>query len=425
MDSRTNKRFSMPEVKKPHILLFNRSFWPDIEATGQFLTELCVGLSPQARFTVIAGRSYYAKECDFRFCTLCRRERYEDIEILRVRHTRFWKKRLLGRLINWLTYCISAFIAALRTDPDLIIVSTDPPFLGAVAAAISRMKRVPLVYNCRDLYPDVAWGLGRLKERDLLSRVYDYLNKKAMRNSSVIVCLGESMQERIIKKGIPIGRLRVIPDWADTSIIKPIVLGANPLTASLGIREDKFIVMHSGNLGFSQNFPVILEAASRVKEKDRMSLVFVGDGVAKNWMQQEVRRRGMENVLFLPYQPKENLCASLNLADLHIVSLKKGMAGSVVPSKIYAILAAGKAFLAITEKDCEAARLARLDGCGLWADCDDVDGISRAIDWAIRHPEQLQAMGEKGRLIAQDRFDKNIVIREWRKLLQDLGGWFY
>lgn len=405
---------------KPRILLLNRSFWPDIEATGQFLTELSDGLADEYRITVIAGRSYYIKEKDFGHFSLYRREKFGAIEILRVRHARFWKKSLLGRFLNWITYCISVFISAGRLECDVIIVGTDPPFLPFVAMIMGRIKMVPVVYNCRDLYPDVAWGLEKLKKDDLLGRIYDWMNIRVMRSSTMVVCLGESMRSKIINKGIDVKRVRVICDWVDTGSIRPIPKQGDSIRNSFGIKEDRFVIMHSGNMGFSQNLGLVLEALRRVKYQDSFYMLFVGEGAVKEELQRKVRSLGIKNVLFFPYQAKEKLNYSLNLADLHIVSLKKGMSGAVVPSKIFGILAAGKAYLAISEEDCEAARLAREEGCGLWADAEDVENIARTIERAIDSPGKLKEMGAIGRRLALERFDKDIVIGEWKKILHEM-----
>ena len=121
-----------------HILVFNRSFWPDIEATGQLLTELCEELAKKYKITAIVGRSHYMKEDFFAPGRFYSREMYKGIEILRVRHTRFWKGRFLGRFTNWLTYSILAFIVALRVKPHFIINCTDPPFLGIMPSHCGR-----------------------------------------------------------------------------------------------------------------------------------------------------------------------------------------------------------------------------------------------------------------------------------------------
>ncbi len=404
-----------------HVLLINRSFWPDMEATGQFLTELCERLAEDYKITVIAGRSYYAQEKDFLPFRLYKKEIFNGIDILRVRHTRFWKISLIARITNWLTYSILTFMAALNMKPAVIIVCTDPPFSGIMAMILGSLKSVPYIYNCRDLFPDVAWSLGRLKKGNLLSQVYDCLNKKAFRSAYFVVCLGSSMKNRLIAKGIPGERIEVIPDWIDSSQVKPVPKADNYFLKKL-LPVNEFVVMYSGNIGLSQNLEIILQAATLIKDRHSFYLVFLGEGAAKDGIKQKARLLGIKNALFLSYQPKETLAFSLGAADLHIVSLKKGMAGAVVPSKVYGILAAGRPYLAITDEESEAASIAKEYGCGLWVAADDVEKIADSLEWALNHPAELEAMGRRGRGVAETKFDKKIVINEWLEIFKGIMG---
>lgn len=408
---------SVPIYKK-HILVLNRSFWPDTEATGQLLTELCEQLAKVYKVTVIAGHSYYIKGL-FKPFRLYSREIFNGIEILRVRNTRFWKASLIGRIINWCTYSMLVFVAALNIKPKIIIACTDPPFLGIIAMLLGRLKSIPFIYNCRDLFPDVGWELGKLTKSSFLSQSYDYFNKNAFKKALLVICLGQSMKNRIFSKGIPQERIRVIPDWVDTSTIKPVSKKDNPFLEKLGLKN-KFIIMYSGNIGLTQNLSLILEAVTLIKDTHSYYLLFLGEGAAKASLKEQARSWGIENVLFLPYQPKDMLSFSLSMADLHIVSLKKGMAGVIVPSKIYGIMAVGRPYLAITDAESEAVCIAQEYGCGLWVSPDDIGKIAGSLEWALNHPVELEEMGRVARHIAQTQFDKNIVINEWLKILGTL-----
>jgi len=398
------------------ILFINRSFWPDVEATGQFLADLCEELAKNYSVTVIAGRSYYMQERNFGLFRLSRKEELGRISIIRVRHTIFWKASLIGRIINWFSFCLCAFISAMRTKADIIICCSDPPFLGIMSMVISRLKRIPYIYNCRDLYPDVAWGLGKLDKKSPLSRLYDHLNKRALDSASMVVCLGSSMSSRIAEKGVAKNRLTIITDCVDTQKIKPVARTDNPLSDFYGVKN-KFVIMHSGNIGLVGDFDSLLLALNVIDKKRTFCVLFVGEGIAKERLKRRAKALNLENVLFFSYQPKEILPFSLGLPDLHIISLRKGMSGAVVPSKIYAILAAGRPYLALTPQDCEAAVIAREFGAGLWADPEDRVGIARLIEWAIANPAELEQIGRRGRIIAETKFDKNIIIKEWIDLL--------
>jgi glycosyltransferase involved in cell wall biosynthesis len=300
--------------------------------------------------------------------------------------------------------------------PKIIIACTDPPFLGIIAMALSKIKSMPYIYNCRDLYPDVAYGLGKLKQGNLAARLFEYLNRLSLRLADVVVCLGESMKTRIVAKRVAEERVKVISDWVDVVKIKPVAKNENPLRAKYGL-QDKFVIMHSGNLGLSQEFDSILQAVAAL-ESYSLSLVFVGDGAAKESLKDKVNTLGLKNTFFLPYFSGVELSLSLGLADLQLVLLKEGMAGAIVPSKVYAIMAAARPYLAITDKASEPAIIAERFACGLWVKPGDVTGAVERIRWSINHPDELQEMGKRARAAAQAVFNKEILVKEWFRLLE-------
>jgi len=402
---------------KKHFLFLNRSFWPDIEATGQFLTELCEELSKSYQITVIAGSSYYIKKQDKSRGILYRKEKFHNISILRVRHTGFWKGRLSGRFLNWITFGLAAFlVGSTQEKVDLVVSCTDPPVMGLIGMIISRIKGAKFIYNCQDLYPDVAWGLGVLKKDSLLGRGFDYLNKKALSAADLVIPLGKSMRRRLESKGVSSERIRVIPHWADISNIRLVNRDENPLRKQLGI-EDKFILMHSGNIGLSQEFNFLLKTLRLLRDNQNLVTVFIGDGASKDNLVKQVKLMEIKNILFLPYQAKEFLSFSLGMADLHLITLKRNLSGAIVPSKMYGIMAAGRPYLALTDTDSEAAYLAQEESCGVSIDLEDVEAIKESIIWAMNHPRDLEEMGMKGREVAEKRFAKEKIVNAWSQAL--------
>ncbi len=404
--------------EKKSIVFFNRSFWPDVEATGQFLTELAEEISAANKVSFVCGLSYYSKNENFGKFSFIKNEKYKNVDVLRVKNTKFWKGRLAGRLTNWITYSLLAlYVGLFKINPKVIVVNTDPPFLGFIGYLLKKYHGVPLIYNCRDLYPDVAIELGEIKE-GLLTGAFDFINKLSFNSSDVIVPLGISMQNKILKKQVNEEKFVLIPDWADTKFLKPINKTRNPLLKEL-VPEKKFIIMYSGNIGYSQDFSSVIEAFSKIKNKNAV-LLFVGEGGAKESLMAMVKEYGLNNVMFLPYQPFDLLDQSLNIADLHLIPLKEGVSGSIVPCKVYGILSVGKPYLAIADKGSEPVTIAQNYSCGLWAGPGDVDTIKEKLEWAINNKKQLSIMGKKGREIAVQQYDKYVVIDKWSELLDKI-----
>jgi glycosyltransferase involved in cell wall biosynthesis len=412
----TSERESSVDSNVPagrtRVLFLNRSFWPDREATGQFLTELCDDLSTDHEVTIVAGPSYHTNDRSSRGFRLWSRERRGKVTIIRTWGTRFSKSNLAGRLVNLGTYYLLAAIVAYRLPrPDVIVAETDPPLLGALAAMLKRRWECRLVYNVRDLYPDIAEVTGGVRSPfllDLLRRGNDYAYERA----DLIVTLGHDMARRIVDKGVPPDKVVVVPDWVDCGRIRP--LDGNPFRHSFG---DKFVVMYSGNIGLSQQLEAVLEAADRLRDDDRILFAMIGEGARKSWLQERAQAMGLKNVTFLPYQPLENLGESLSAADLHLIPLAPGAAGCLVPSKIYGILAAGRPFIAMMEENAEIAQIARDAKVGFVVRPGNVEALIDAIREAIDSPEHLKQMGARARRLAEVRFDRVKVTSMFGSML--------
>ena len=400
-------------VSQTRVLFLNRSFWPDREATGQFLTELCDDLSRDHEVTIVAGPSRERGSAGFR---LWSHEQRGKVSIVRTWGTGFSKSNLLGRLVNLGTYYLLAAVVALRLPrPDVIVAETDPPLLGALAAVLKRRWGCRLIYNVRDLYPDIAEATGGVRNPlllGLLRRANDYAYKR----SDLIVTLGHDMAERIVNKGVPADKVVVVPDWVDCGRIRPIE--SNPLRRSFG---EKFVVMYSGNIGLSQQLEAVLEAADRLRDDERILFAMIGEGARKKWLEERARAMGLPNVIFMPYQPLENLAESLSAADLHLIPLVPGAAGCLVPSKIYGILAAGRPFIAMMEDSAEVAQIAREDAVGFVVRPGDVDGLIGAIREAVDVPERLKQMGMRARRLAELRFDRIKVTGRFGAVLASVA----
>ncbi|MGH7905859.1 MAG: glycosyltransferase, partial [Candidatus Binataceae bacterium] len=182
------------EAPPTHLLFLNRSFWPDLEATGQFLTELCEDLSAEHEITFIAGPSYHVAAKRRGVLT---RDAIGRVAIIRTWGTRLPKRRLALRMLNLGSYFVLAAIAALWVKrPDIIIAETDPPLLGALGAILKRRWKCRLIYNVRDLYPDIAYANGGVKNRWLLA-LLSAANQLAYKRSDRVVVLGEDMRQRV------------------------------------------------------------------------------------------------------------------------------------------------------------------------------------------------------------------------------------
>ena len=404
-----------------HVLFFNRSFHPDTAATGQLLTDLCDDLVNVhgCRVTVISGLPLLpASGNGPSTANWPARETYRGIQIHRVRGTRFAKRRFAGRAANYVTYFASACWRGLRVDrPDVVVALTDPPIIGLAGWLSSRRFHAPLVMAYQDLFPEVAMLLTDFRS-DTVNAALQRVNQFLCRRAARIVALGETMRERLIEnKGAPRERTAVIPSGADTSAIQP---GSrrNAFAAEHGLL-DEFVVMHSGNMGLSQSLETVVDAAALVQHLPDVRIVFQGDGVKKADLQARVAALGLSNVVFLPFQARERLGESFAAADAFIVSLQDGLAGYIVPSKLYGILAAGRPYVAAVEPTCEVAAITRQHDCGIVCAPRDARAMAGVIETLYRDRPMTERLGANARL-AGLTFDRRLQASRYMDLFTTL-----
>ena len=405
------------------ICFFNRSYWPDQAATGQLLTELAEDLVSRhgCDVTVIAGRPLHSATAERRPLAPVSRETHRGVTILRANGTRFRPRRFERRASNYLTYFASAVLAGLQVGPQDIVVSlTDPPILGLAARWTARRTGARFVYVCEDIFPEAAALLEDF-HNDRVNRILDRVSRYLVREADATVALGSRMQRRLVEeKGADPPRVAIIHNWADCEAIVPGPKD-NAFTRAHDL-GDRFVLMHSGNIGLSQNLDVLIEAASRLASRERIVIAIVGDGARREALEREAARRSLANVRFFPYQPKALLHESFAAADAFLVSLKAGLEGYIVPSKVYGVLAAGRPYVAAVDPSSEVATIARDHGCGVLAAPGDPEALAGAIVSLADDPNATRAMGQRARAAAL-QFDRRVAVLAYHDLFARVAGW--
>jgi colanic acid biosynthesis glycosyl transferase WcaI len=400
------------DFQRPSLTVLNQYYWPGVEATAHLLTELCEELAADYDVTVITGRLLGHEDApDY--------ERRNGVEVIRVHSTAYDRAPLHRRAMNYFTYLGRALRRGLFEvrRPDLVLCMTDPPMVGDVALAVARRHGAPLVVISQDVFPEIAVELKRLTNPVLVG-LLRILTRFYLRRADRVVAIGETMRRRLEAKGVPPKRLRVIPNWVDTTAIRPQP-SDNPWARehSLGGR---FVVMHSGNIGHAQDLDTLVRAAASLDDLEQLSVLVVGNGARYADHFALAQSLGADKVTFYPYQPREVLSQSLSSADLHFVGLARGLSGFVVPSRLYGILAAGRPVLAAADEDSETAQLVREVGCGIVIEPGRPRLLADAIRAAAAGEHDLEEMGRRGRAWVEANADRNVAMQRYRALLAEL-----
>jgi colanic acid biosynthesis glycosyl transferase WcaI len=396
------------------IVFFNRSYWPDTGATGQLLTELAEDLvaSHGCEVTIITG--YPIRETQ----TLPVEDERRGVRIVRAAGTKADPRRFVGRATNYMTYFASACLAALRVrDADVVVAMTDPPIIGLAARLAARRSGAKFVFLCEDVFPEVTALLEDFRS-DIVDSMLGRISRYLLGRADAIVALGDTMKARLVSgKGADPSRIAVIHNWADCKALAP---GAkdNGFARAHGLR-DRFVVMHAGNIGLSQSFDVIVDAAERLRGHDEIRFVLVGDGSKRAALEDDVRTRGLDNVVFVPYQPRERMADSYAAADVFLVTLKPGLSGYIVPSKIYTILASGRPYIAAVEPDSEVVQITREHDCGISVAPGDGAAMADAILRLAGDRAHAARLGERARAAALS-FDRPRQVAAYASLFATL-----
>lgn len=399
------------------ILVLNQYFHPDRSATSQLLTELCEDLARHHDVFVVTGRPSYNASEHTASKGLVSKEWHGQVRVARVWSTAFDRSSMSRRLSNYASYLASSVAGALTVSrPDVVVALTDPPPVGLIGALAARLRGVPFVLVTKDIFPDVAVQLGALRS-PLAIRGSRLMKSTLFDSADRLVSIGRDMNERLFEAGVPDEKIATIHDWSDGSIVRPLDAGSSMRTR-LGWR-DRFVVMHSGNVGLSQDLGTVLDAADRLRGDPEVLFAIVGEGATKAALQADAERRGLHNVAFLPFQDKADLSESLGAADVHLIGLSRGLAGYIVPSKLYGILAVGKPYIAAVDEGSEPALIAREHGCGMKIEPGDADALARAV--LEMRDADLVGMGKRGREALETRFDRPIAARAYLDLFESLA----
>jgi colanic acid biosynthesis glycosyl transferase WcaI len=399
-----------------HVCFFNRSYWPDLGATGQLLAELAEDLVRVHGWevTVVTG---YPLRSEAR---LPAAEWRHGVHIIRAAGSTLDPRRFAGRASNYVTYFTSAVLKGQGIRrPDVVVALTDPPIIGLAALAAAARARVPFVFLCEDIFPEVAVLLEDFQSgivNDALTQVNRFLVRKAAR----IIALGDTMKRRLVEgKGADPSKVAVIHNWADCRAVTPGPRD-NAFARQHGL-VDRFVVLHAGNIGLSQNLEIVLHAAEQLRDREDIVFVLVGEGAKKSDLQETAARRDLRNVMFLPFQPREAMDQSYATADVSLISLKRGLSGVIVPSKIYNILASGRPCIAAVEQDCEVAQIVRDARCGFVVGPGDASGLRARVVEIAADAERARDMGERARGAALE-FDRPRQVAAYDALLREVAA---
>jgi glycosyltransferase involved in cell wall biosynthesis len=395
-------------ARRPRILVLNQYYWPGVEATANLLTELCEALAVDHDVTVITGsaRDVPAKEI------------LNGVRVLRVRSTSYERSRLSRRALNYVTYVVGVMWKGMfARRPSVVICMTDPPFAGAIARVVAARFRAPLLVIAQDVFPEIAVKLGRLRNPVIVGAL-GLLIDSSLRSADRVVAIGDTMKRRLEAKGVRPEQIRVIPNWVDVTRVHPVARD-NPWAREHRL-TGRFVVMHAGNVGHAQDLDTLIRACTFLRDLDDLAVRIIGGGARRDELVQLVARLKTDQVRFISWQPYDRRELPISSADIHVVGLARGLAGYVVPSRLYGVLGSGRPVIAAADAESETAQLVARVGCGVVIRPGDPFALAKAIRAAHDGEFDLAEMGRRARAFAETEGDRAIAMRRYGDVIHEL-----
>jgi glycosyltransferase involved in cell wall biosynthesis len=381
------------------ILLANQFFWPDTAATSQLLTDVARALSDMNHEVhVVCGSSGYS-EVD--------RSPEPNVTIRRPPTFPFSRSKA-ARLLSYFSFFSTALVTGLFARKyDIVVTLTTPPLLSLLGTALKRLRGTRHFIWEMDVYPEIAIDLGMWAPESVTARVVGAIADFSRGNSDGVIVLGPCMQQRLVNRGLDSSKIFVSENWADGQTIEPA-----PFQDGGPLR-----ILYSGNFGLAHDLTTIADAIVALDNDPRFQFTFAGGGALRPQLQQICKSRQIETVAFRPYCSRADLGSSLGQGDIGLVTQRDACSGSVVPSKIYGIMAAGRPTLFIGPRSATPAKIVETYRCGWHVEVGDSRGLLHLLETLHANPRLIAEAGERARRAFLEYYDLPIGVRRMCALI--------
>lgn len=351
--------------------------------------------------------------------TIFRRETLDGMTVFRNWLYATPNEGFVKRTLSHISFMLSTMVL---TTPrlngyDVIVVSSPAFFVVISAWVMSRLRRIPYVFEVRDLWPGIFVELGVLKNQPLI-RILEAVEMFLYRSAAKVVVVTHSFRDILVRRGIPEAHVVTITNGVDTTAFQP---GArdNEIRSAYGL-GGKFVVLYIGAHGISHALSAVLEAARAVADDPAIEFLFVGEGAEKRMLMEKAERLGLKNVRFVAGQPKHMMAAWYAAADAVLVPLRNiPLFETFIPSKMFEIMACARPIIGSVRG--EARTILERSGGALIVDPEDSAGIAAAVRTLKTNPELGSALGAAGQRFAQAHYDRRTLANEYLQLLEGVA----
>lgn len=404
------------------ILIYSYNYHPEPIGIAPLMTELAEGLVKRGhQVRVVTAMPNYPE-----------RKIYQDYRGklylteykngVKIQRSYVWirpQPNLLDRIMLDASFVFTSFMPALFGWRPDVILSTSPSLPVCLPATLlGWLHRCPVVLNLQDILPEAAVHVGLLKNKSLI-RVFSILEKFAYRYADKISVIADGFVDNLLSKNVALDKIVQIPNWVDVNFIRPLPKESNAFRNQHKL-DGKFVVLYSGNIALTQGLETVVKAAATLRDIPDIAFVIVGEAKGLERLRQECQKCGADNVLLLPFQPRERLPEMLAAADVGLVVQKKNVISFNMPSKIQVLLASGRTIVASVPDNGTAARAIRQSGGGVIIPPEEPSFLANAVLDLYKHPEKVKTLGYNSRKYAVDQYAFEQALNSYESLFESL-----
>lgn len=410
-----------------HILLIHQYFLEKDDGGGSRFNEMTKTWAKQGhKVTVLAGMVHYATgvKSERYKGKLIYKDQYDDnITVYRCHVSKSYNKNFIGRLWGYFSFVFWGIICGLfkaRKKYDLVLVTSPPLFVGIIGRWMAFWKRIPLVFEIRDLWPESAIDTGVLKSGVLIKYAYGF-ERRVYKRSKLINTLTPAFQRKLIEeKNVNPEKVIMIPNAADFTL-------AEKLDGKFDVGEfrkeqcleGKFVITYVGAHGIANHLIQLIDAAEKLKDT-KVLFLLVGDGMTKPMLKDEVEKRGLVNVKFVDSVPKEQVFKYVLASDMGASVLKKvDTFKTIYSNKTFDYMSCKKPVLLLI--DGVSRELVENANCGVYAEPENIEDIVNKIKHCLTIESELETMGESGYKYAREHFDREKLAMTYMSELEKVA----
>ncbi len=373
--------------------------------------------------TIIAGMVNYntgKKSEKYKGKFIVKESLNDKVEVIRTHVSQKYNSSFIGRLWGYFSFTFSSIIAGVfhTKRPDLVLVTSPPLFVGICGYLMSLIKRAPLVFEVRDLWPESAIDTGVLTNKHIIALSY-WLEAFIYRKSKLINVLTPAFKEKLMKdKGVSEDKLIMVSNGADLDLMSPGDKN-NSIRKQYAI-EDKFVILYMGAHGIANNLITLIEAAKALRDNRDIVFMLVGDGMQKMELIEKAKEYGLSNIIFVDSQPKSKIGDFCNAADVCTAVLKKVETfKTVYPNKVFDYMSCARPILLCI--DGVARSLVENAQCGIYVEPENVLEYISAVDILYKDRELCRNMGINGYKFVKSNFSREALATMYEAHLLGLN----